>query len=227
MAAALLGRKIGMTRLFDESGAQVPVTIIQAGPCFVSQIKTADKDGYNAVQIAFDDVKPRNSTMPLIGHDGKAGVTPKRFHREFQVEEADLANFEPGKELSVELFESVKFVDLVGQSKGKGFQGVMKRWHFKGLCASHGTERKHRSAGSIASHSTNRGFSGRPKKGLRMSGHMGAERVTIRSVEIIGRDKEKNLLLVKGPVPGSNQSVLLVREAVRLYKRKARKAAAS
>jgi large subunit ribosomal protein L3 len=223
MPAALLGRKIGMTRLFDEAGNNVPVTVIEAGPCYVSQIKTPATDKYAAVQLAFEDVKARNSTNPIIGHDGKAGIAPKRFHREVRfADEKDLENFTLGQVLTVEVFETVKFVDVVGQSKGKGFQGVMKRHHFKGLCASHGTERKHRSPGSIGAMSTNRGYSGRLKKGKRMAGHMGDERVTQRSVEVIGRDKDKNLLWVKGPVPGANHGFLMIREAVRLYKRKAK-----
>ncbi len=227
MPAALLGRKIGMTRIYNDAGKNVPVTIIEAGPCYVSQIKTVQSDGYDAVQIAFDDVKPRNSTLPVIGHDGAAGLPPKRFHREIRVDAKDIAGYQTGQELTVELFDSVKFVDVIGTSKGKGFQGTMKRWHFKGLCASHGTERKHRSPGSIASHATNRGYSGRPKKGKKMSGHMGAERVSVRSLEVVGRDKERHLILVKGPVPGANKSFVVIREATRLYKGKAKLAKAS
>lgn len=226
MPATLIGRKVGMTRLFDATGKNVPVTVIQAGPCFVSQVKTAQNDGYTAVQIAFEDVRGRNSTMPLIGHDGKAGLGPKRFHREFRVDEKDLASYQAGQELNVDVFEGVKFVDVVGQSKGKGFQGTMKRHNFKGMCASHGTERKHRSPGTISGRSSNRG-TGKPKKGIRMAGHMGDQRVTVRSVELIGRDKDKNLLLVKGPVPGANSGLVLIREAVRLYKGKAKLAKAS
>ena len=224
MPATLVGRKLGMTRFFDESGNNVPVTVIQVGPNFVSQVKTTEADGYEAGQLAFDDVKARNSTMPLIGHDGKAGLSPKRYHREFRISEDEVGSFEAGQELTVDVFEAVKFVDVIGTSKGKGFAGTMKRWNYKGQQASHGVERKHRSPGSIGGHATNRGFSGRPKKGKRMSGQLGAERVTVRSLEIVGRDKDKNLLLVKGPVPGANQGVVVVREATRLYKRKARRA---
>ena len=223
MPIGIIGRKIGMTRLFDEAGNNVPVTIIQAGPCYVSQVKTPETDGYSAVQLAFEDVKARNSTFPLIGHDAKAGLAPKRVHREFRVE-GD-ANYELGQEVTLEVFDSVKYVDVIGTSKGKGTAGTMKRHNFKGQPASHGTERKHRSPGSIGGRATKRGFSGRPKKGLRMAGHLGHERVTIRSIEIIGRDKERNLLMVKGPVPGPNQGLVLIREATRLYKTKAKKAA--
>lgn len=218
---ALIGKKLGMTRVFDDKGRQVPVTVLLVGPNFVSQVKTQESDGYAAVQLAFDDLKPRNQTMQMIGHDGKAGLSPKRVHREFRATAEELANFTVGKQVSVELFDNVKFVDVIGTSKGKGFQGVMKRYGFGGQPATHGTERKHRSPGSIASHATNRGYSGRPKKGKRMAGHMGDDRVTIRSIEVVGRDKENNLLLVKGPVPGANQGYVVVREAVRLYKSKA------
>lgn len=224
MPAALLGRKIGMTRLYDADGKNVPVTVIQAGPCFVSQVKNAETDGYAAVQIAFEEIKARRSTYPEIGHDAKAGLAPMRFHREVRLGKDE--SFEPGQEITVEAFAEVKFVDVTGQSKGKGFQGTMKRHNFKGLCASHGTERKHRSPGSIGGMATNRGFSGRPKKGKRMAGHMGDERVTVRSLPVVGIDKERNLLLIKGPVPGSKQGLLMVREAVRLYKRKAKVAKA-
>jgi large subunit ribosomal protein L3 len=227
MSATLLGRKIGMTRLYDAAGINVPVTIIQAGPCFVTQVKSAASDGYDAVQIGFEDIKPRNSTKPLIGHDGKAGVAPKRFHREFRENADKLAGYSAGQSLTLEVFEGIKFVDVTGQSKGKGFAGVMKRYQFGGLCASHGTERKHRSGGSIASHSTNRGYSGRPKKGKKMAGHMGDQRVTTRSLEIVARDKERNLLMVRGAVPGCNSGFVVIREAVRLYKTKARLAKAS
>jgi large subunit ribosomal protein L3 len=227
MPATILGIKVGMTRLFTEGGQNVPVTIIQAGPCFVSQVKTVQSDGYDALQLAFEEIKPRNSTVPVIGHDSKAGLTPKRFHREVRSTPAEVAGAQAGQEVKVDAFDNIRFVDVIGTSKGKGFAGVMKRYHFGGQCASHGTERKHRSPGSISAHATNRGFSGRPKKGKRMPGHMGAERVTVRSLEVVGRDKERNLLLVKGPVPGANQGLLVIREAVRLYKRKAKPAKAA
>lgn len=224
MPASLLGKKIGMARLYDESGKNVPVTVIQAGPCFVSQVKTDEADGYNAVQLAFEDVKARVSTMPLIGHDGKAGLTPKRYRREFRAE--DVSEYQAGQELTVEVFENVKFVDVIGRSKGKGYAGVMKRHGFGGQEASHGVERKHRSGGSIGGRASNLG-TGKPKKGIRMSGHMGDERVTVRSLPVVGIDKDRNLLMIKGPVPGSKQGLLMIREATRLYKGKAKLAKAS
>jgi len=225
MSKAILGRKIGMTRLYD-GDTNVPVTVIQAGPCFVSQVKTADTDGYEAIQIAFEDVKARRSTMPQIGHDGRAGITPKRFHREVRFAEGETAGeYELGQELNVELFEGTNYVDVIGTSKGKGYAGVMKKWNFKGQLASHGVERKHRSPGSIGGHANNAGKSGKIKKGKKMSGRMGDERVTVRSLALVGIDKEKGLLLVKGAVPGAKQGLLMVREAKRLYRRKAKQLA--
>ncbi len=226
MPAAILGRKIGMTRYFLDDGRNVPVTVIEAGPCAVTQVKTSGSDGYSAVQLAFGDVLPRRSTMPLIGHDAKAGVTPKRWHRELRLENDDAANeYQLGQTIDVSAFEGVMFVDVVGTSKGKGTQGVMKRHNFAGMEASHGVERKHRSAGSLAGHATNRGTGPKPKKGKRMAGRMGAERVTVRSLDVIAIDPERNLLLVKGPVPGPKGGFLFIREAIRLSRSKARRLA--
>ncbi len=221
MPTAILGRKIGMTRLFDDEGRNIPVTVIEAGPCFVSQIKTRQQDGYEAVQLAYEDVKARRSTLPEIGHDAKAGLPPKRWHREVRLNDGEADGYELGQTVTVDAFKDVKFVDVIGRSKGKGYAGVMKRHAFKGMSASHGTERKHRGPGSIGGHATNRGFSGRLKKGKRMSGHLGDERVTVRSLPVVRVDEERGLLLVKGPVPGSKRGLLYVREAKRLYKRKA------
>lgn len=226
MASIILGRKVGMTRLYDDDGKNIPVTVIQAGPCFVSQIKTTETDGYDAVQVAFEDVKGRNSTFQLIGHDAKAGIAPKRFHRELRLAEGEAAGFELGQQINVDVFEGTKFVDITGTSKGKGFQGPMKRHGFKGKEATHGVERKHRSPGSICGRSSNRG-TGKPKKGIRMAGRMGGEQVTCRSVLVVGIDKDKGLLLVKGPVPGANKGLIYVKEAKRLYKQKAAIAKAS
>lgn len=223
MPAAILGRKIGMTRYFTEDGKNIPVTVIQAGPCFVTQVKTTESDGYAAIQLAMEDVKPRRSTQALIGHDAKAGLDPKGIHREVRLEnDEEAATYTPGQEITVAALEGLKFVDVVGTSKGKGFQGVMVRYHFKGLFASHGTERKHRSPGSIGSHATDRGHGAKIKKGKRMAGHMGDARVTVRSLNVVSIDPEKNLLLVKGPVPGPNTGILFVRAPKRLYKSKAR-----
>jgi large subunit ribosomal protein L3 len=219
----LLGTKIGMTRVL-EGGKSVPVTVLRLGPCVVTQVRTAEKDGYSAVQIGFGEMKPRNSTIPQIGHDAKAGTGPKRTHREFQVKAEDASKYELGKELTVKELEGTPYVDVIGTSKGKGFQGVMKRHHFKGMFASHGTERKHRSPGSIGSLGSNRGYGGGLLKGKKMAGHMGAERVTVRSLDVVKIEPERNLLLVKGPVPGPNNGTVMVRPAIRLYKSKAKKA---
>ena len=219
---AILGRKIGMTRYFLEGGKNIPVTVIEAGPCVVTQVKTADRHGYSAVQIAFDDMKARNSSIPMIGHDAKAGSAPKRLHREIRVADDAAANaFQLGQVIDVKCLEGAGFVDVVGTSKGKGFAGVMKRHNFKGMSATHGTERKHRTPGSIGSHGTDRGHGAKIKKGKRMAGQLGDERVTVRSLDIVKIDAERNLLLVKGPVPGANDGYLFIRPAVRLYKRKA------
>ncbi|MEO0475104.1 MAG: 50S ribosomal protein L3 [Planctomycetota bacterium] len=226
MASVILGRKVGMTRLYDDDGKNIPVTVIQAGPCFVSQIKTAETDGYEAIQVAFEDVKGRNSTFQMIGHDAKAGISPKRFHKELRLGEGESAEFELGQEINVDIFEDTKFVDITGVSKGKGFAGPMKRHGFKGQEASHGVKRKHRSPGAVSGRSSNLG-TGKPKKGIRMAGRMGGEQVTCRSVQVVGIDKDKGLLLVKGPVPGANKGLIYVKEAKRLYKQKAAIAKAS
>ncbi len=223
MSAALLGRKIGMTRYYTEDGKSLPVTVIEAGPCVVTQVKTTERDGYAAVQIAFADVKPRRSTMPLIGHDAKAGASPKRFHREFRLDsDSEAEAFELGQTLNADVFEGVAYLDITGTSKGKGFQGPMKRHNFKGQLASHGVERKHRSAGSIGGHATDLGTGPKIKKGKRMAGQMGNEQVTARSIDVVSIDTDRNLLLVKGPVPGPNRGLLFVRSAKRLNRQKAR-----
>lgn len=221
----LLGTKLGMTRVYTDDGISTPVTVIELGPCVVTQVKTEATDGYDAVQIGFGEVRARNSTIPMIAHDVKAGTTPKRHHREFRVDAGEIGGFELGQELTVSAFESVAFVDVVGTSKGKGYQGGMKRHGFKGQLATHGVERKHRSPGSIAGHASNPGKSGRIKKGKKMAGHLGDVRVTQRSLDVVRIDPERNLMLVKGPVPGSNKGLVEVRPAIRLYKGKAAKAA--
>lgn len=227
MPAAILGRKLGMTRYFTEDGKNVPVTVIQAGPCPVTQVKTSETDGYAAVQIAYGEIKPRRSTMPLIGHDAKAGVAPQRAHRELRLnDDSQVGAFEPGQTLDVSQFENVKYVDVTGISKGKGFQGAMKRHNFSGMEASHGVEQVHRSPGSIGGHATNLGTGPKPKKGKRMAGQMGNERITMRSLDVISIDPERNLLVVKGAVPGANNGLLFIREAKRLNRRKTRLAKA-
>jgi large subunit ribosomal protein L3 len=170
-------------------------------------------------------MKPRNSTIPLIAHDAKAGTTPKREHREFRVTAEEAAKFQVGQTLTVKDFDGQPYVDVVGVSKGKGFAGTMKRHHFKGMPATHGTERKHRSPGSIGGHASNRGFGGGLRKGKRMAGQMGNEQITTRSLDVVRIDAENGLMLVKGPVPGANRGVVLVRNAVRLNRSKTKKLA--
>ncbi len=223
MSAMMMGRKLGMSRWFMEDGMNVPVTVIEACPNRVTQVKTAERDGYSAVQIGFEDIKPRRSTMPIIGHDAKAGVGPQRFHREMRLDDDGAAeSFEVGQAIDVSVFEDVMYVDVVGTSKGKGFQGGMKRHHFKGLEASHGVKRAHRRPGSINGHATNLGTGPKLKKGKRMAGHMGSERVTARNLDVISIDPEKNLIIVKGAIPGPNTGMVMVYASVRLGKRKTR-----
>ena len=218
MTAALIGYKLGMTRYFREDGVNIPVTVIQAGPCTVTQVKNEDQEGYGAIQVGFDPINPRRSTMPVIGHDAKAGTVPLRHHREIRCDDPSV---ELGDTLTVSCLEGVPYVDVIGTSKGKGFQGPMKRHHFSGLEASHGVKRRHRSPGSIGGHSANLGTGPKIKKGKRMAGHMGSVRTTARSMEVVEINESENLILVKGTVPGPNRAMVLIREAVRLNKQKA------
>jgi large subunit ribosomal protein L3 len=213
MTPALLGKKVGMTRVYSEKGAIVPVTVVEVEPNVITQIKSADgKDGYNAVQLGFDECKPKFSTFPMIAHCAKAGQTPRRHFAEIRLKDA--TDKKLGDSVNVSIFDGVKYVDVIGVSKGKGFAGVMKRHHFGGQCASHGTERKHRSPGSIASRATPRGQCGKPKKGLRMAGHMGVDQVTTRNHPLVAIDAEKNLLLIKGCLPGATGALLFVRKSI-------------
>ncbi|MDX2146924.1 MAG: 50S ribosomal protein L3 [Planctomycetota bacterium] len=225
MAFSLIGKKIGMSRVYVDGGKLVPVTVIQLGPCVVTQVRTKAKEGYDAVQIGWGEIKPRNSTQAMIAHDFKAGTTPKRVHREFHLASDQLGKFTLGQTLTVKELEGTLYVDVTGTSKGKGFAGTMKRHHFKGMFASHGCERKHRSPGSIGSLCSNRGFGGGLALGKKMAGHMGAERCTNRSLDLVRIDADKNLILVKGSVPGAPDGTVYVRPAVRLYRSKAMKVA--
>lgn len=212
MKAALLGTKVGMTRVFAEDGAAIPVTVIQAGPCHVMQVKTQSSDGYEAVQLGYVDTKPSRCLRPAIGHARKANTVPKRFVREIRLEEA--AGKSVGDVVTVELFEeqSVKFVDVIGTTIGKGFQGVMKRHNFSGFEASHGVERKHRAGGSIGG-SGDLGEGRGVKKGKRMAGHMGHVRRTARNQQLVAIDKDRHLLLIKGAVPGPKGGCVVVSQA--------------
>jgi len=211
--AMLLGQKIGMTRLYDKSGKIVPVTVIQAGPCTVMQVKKTETDGYNAIQLGYNDVKPSHRKKPQIGHANKANTTPKRFVREMRLPDDVEPEYKVGDSITVSVFEENEFVDVIGTSKGKGFAGVMKRHGFSGFPASHGTERKHRAPGSISSFASNAGFSGGPKKGKKMAGHMGNCRVTTKNHCLVAIDEKKNLLVVKGSIPGPAGSYCIVRSA--------------
>ena len=213
MLPGLLGTKIGMTHLFDEEGRMVPVTVIQAGPCVVMQVKTTDTDGYNAIQLGFDEIKPVRRKNPQIGHAKEAKTTPKKFIKEMRIAADAGQQYEVGNSVTVSVFAEEEFVDVVSTSKGKGFAGVMKRYGFGGFPASHGTERKHRAPGSQAGYGTDRGHGGNIKKGKRMSGHMGNSRVTTKNHKLVEINEEKNLLVVKGSVPGPAGGYCIVRSA--------------
>lgn len=205
----VLGEKLGMTQVWDENNRVVPVTVVKAGPCVVTQVRTADSDGYEAVQIAFGEIDPRKVNKPLKGHFEKSGVTPRRHLVELRT--ADASEYTLGQEVTAEVFEAGVKVDVTGTSKGKGTAGVMKRHGFKGLGAGHGTQRKHRSPGSIGGCAT----PGRVFKGLRMAGRMGNERVSIQNLTVHAVDAEKGLLLIKGAIPGPNGGLVLVRTAAK------------
>ncbi len=212
MHAAILGKKIGMTRVFDKDGVSVPVTIVEAGPCPVLQVKTKDVDGYEAVQLGFEKKKPSRSRCPEIGHAKKASTVPHKFVREIRL--AENTETAVGDLVTVGSFEeqSVIFVDIVGTTIDKGFQGVMKRHGFSGQLASHGVERKHRSAGSIGG-SGDLGRGRGVKKGKRMPGHMGHVRCTARNQKLVSVDKDRNLLLIKGAIPGPKGGFVIVSKA--------------
>ncbi|KRV46783.1 50S ribosomal protein L3 [Wenjunlia vitaminophila] len=205
----VLGEKLGMTQVWDENNRVVPVTVVKAGPCVVTQVRTADRDGYESVQIAFGEIDPRKVNKPLKGHFAKSGVTPRRHLVELRT--SDAAEYTLGQEITAEVFESGTKVDVTGTSKGKGFAGVMKRHNFRGLGAAHGTQRKHRSPGSIGGCAT----PGRVFKGTRMAGRMGNARVTTQNLTVHAVDAEKGLLLIKGAVPGPNGGLVLVRTAAK------------
>jgi large subunit ribosomal protein L3 len=211
--AMILGKKIGMTQVYDELGNLVPVTVIQAGPCVVMQVKKTETDGYNAVQLGFDEVKAIRRKGPQIGHAKKAKTTPRRFVREMRLADDVEKPFEAGESVDVSCFSEEKYVDIVATTKGKGFAGVMKRHGFGGFPASHGTERKHRAPGSISSYSSDAGHGPGPKKGKRMAGHLGHCRMTAKNHELISIDKKKNLLVIKGSVPGPAGGYCVVQSA--------------
>jgi large subunit ribosomal protein L3 len=211
--AMLLGKKVGMTRVYDEAGRMVPVTVIQAGPCTVTQVKTSQTDGYSAVQLGFEDVKASRRTQSELGHARKANTSPKRFMREWRLPSGSEPKYKLGDSLNVSVFAETKLVDIAATSKGKGFAGPMKRHHFKGFPASHGTERKHRAPGSICAFAMNSGMGGGLKKGKKMGGQMGNCRVTSKNHVLVSVDQENNLLVVKGTVPGPAGQYCIVKTA--------------
>lgn len=206
---ALLGRKLGMTQVWDENGRVVPLTVVQVGTNVVTQVRTEERDGYSAVQLGFEDIDPRRVTKPLLGHFEKAGVSPKRHLAEFRTNDA--AEYALGQELDAATFEAGSKVDVSGNTKGKGFAGVMKRHGFAGAPASHGAHKIHRKPGSIGACAT----PGRIFKGQRMAGRMGNERRTIQNLTVQGVDTDKGLLLIKGAVPGPKNAVVMVRTAMK------------
>lgn len=213
--AMLLGKKVGMTQVYDDAGKRSPVTVIQAGPCAVMQVKTVETDGYNAVQLGYDDVKPSQRKKPQTGHSEKAGATAKKFVKEMRLPSGVEPECKAGDSITVSVFAENEYVDVVATSKGKGFAGVMKRHGFGGFPGSHGTERKHRAPGSISSFASDAGHGGNLKKGKKMAGHMGCRQVTTKNHRLMMIDEEKNLLVVKGPVPGPADGYCIVRSAKR------------
>ncbi len=209
MKKGIIGKKIGMTQIFDEKGNVVPVTVVEAGPCVVTQKKTVENDGYEAVQVGFGDQKPQRVTKPLQGHFKKGDVAPKKTLRELRLEDCGALNV--GDLIKADTFEAGEHVDVTGTSKGKGYQGVIKRWNFHRLKESHGT-------GPVARHGGSNGAISDPSRvfpGLKMAGHMGAETVTVQNLTIAKVDAENNLIAIKGAIPGPNGGVVVIRDTVK------------
>ena len=206
MLKGLIGKKIGMTQIFDDTGAAVPVTLIEAGPCFVTQVRTVERDGYAAVQLGYGEIKPKRLTGGQLGHLKRNDLPPLRFLREFRVKEPDLVE---GDQVTVDAFELGDHVDIIGKSKGRGFTGAVKRYGFRGGIKTHGQSDRLRAPGSRGAGTT----PGRVYKGSRGPGHMGNDRVSMQNLEIVLIDSERNLLGVRGPVPGAKNGVLLIKEA--------------
>ncbi|KGA13082.1 50S ribosomal protein L3 [freshwater metagenome] len=205
----ILGEKLGMTQVWDENNRVVPVTVVKAGPCVVTQVRTPENDGYSGVQIAFGQIDPRKVTQPMLGHFAKAGVTPRRHLLELRFDDA--SDYALGQELGADTFEAGSNIDVTGVTKGKGFAGTMKRHGFSGVSASHGAHKNHRKPGSIGACAT----PGRVFKGVRMSGRMGGITQTTQNLKVHAVDAEKGLILVKGAIPGPAGSVVLLRSAAK------------
>ena len=209
MKKAILGKKIGMTQIFDEKGKVIPVTVVEAGPCVVSQKKTVETDGYNAVQIGFGDVRPKLVNKPMKGHFDKSDVAPKKVLRECRFD--DISTYNVGDIIKADVFANGDKVDVVGTSKGKGYAGVIKRWNFGRLKETHGTGPVVRKGGSIGACSD----PSRVFKGKKMSGHLGAERVTVQNLTVAKVDAENNLIAIKGAVPGPNGGIVMISDSVK------------
>ena len=205
----VLGKKLGMTQVFDEANRVIPVTVVEAGPCVVTRVRTPEKDGYSAIQLGYGQIDPRKVNKPLGDYLRKHDITPRRYFAEVRTDDA--SEYTVGQEVLADTFEAGQYVDVTGKSKGKGYAGVMKRHNFRGLGASHGTQRKHRSPGSIGGCAT----PGRVFKGLRMAGRMGNVRTTVQSLKVHAVDAEKGLILIKGAIPGANGSLVLLRTAAK------------
>jgi large subunit ribosomal protein L3 len=212
----ILGKKVGMTQVFGESGEAIPVTVIEAGPCFVAQIKTVEQDGYTAVQLGFEETKPTRLTQPQLKHLQKSNLPALRHLRELRVSDDELAAYEEGQTLTVDIFEEGELVDVTGTSKGRGFAGVVKRYGFSGGPKTHGQSDRQRAPGSVGACTT----PGRVFKGKRMPGRMGGERVTSQGLKVVLVDPERNLLAIRGAVPGGKNGLLLIREARKTRLRK-------
>ena len=207
MKKALLGKKIGMTQIFSEKGLVIPVTVIEAGPCYVTQVKTTDTDGYNAVQLAYSDIREKLVNKPALGQFKKANVTPKRFVKEFKLD----GDYQLGQELKCDVFAEGDLVDVTGKTKGHGYTGVIKKWNFGRMRMSHGNGPVHRHSGSIGSNT----YPGKVFKGKKMSGRYGNEQVTIQNLQVVKVDLERNIILVKGAIPGAKGSLVSIKEAVK------------
>ncbi len=205
----ILGKKVGMTQIFDDQGEVIPVTVIEAGPCFVAQVKTPERDGYSAIQLGFEEVKPKRLNKPQTQHLRKSDLPPLRYLREIRLNEDDAARYQEGQKVTVDLFEAGEYVDVTGTSKGRGFAGVVKRHGFGGGPKTHGQSDRHRAPGSIGACYT----PGRVFKGKRMAGRMGGKRVTVQGLKVEMVDPERNLLVVRGAVPGARNGLLMIRQA--------------
>ncbi|MDO4730523.1 MAG: 50S ribosomal protein L3 [Clostridia bacterium] len=209
MKKGIIGKKIGMAQIFDEKGNVIPVTVVEAGPCVVSQKKTVETDGYNAIQVGFGNVKPQRVNKPMKGHFDKGDVAPKKILKEFRLE--DIESYNVGDIIKAEIFEEGEKVDVIGRSKGKGYAGVIKRWNFHRLKESHGTGPNVRKGGSIGACSD----PSRVFKGTKMNGHMGSQRVTVQNLLVVKVDNENNLIAIKGAIPGPKGSTVVIKNSVK------------